>query len=450
VGNARVQLVGQALQSYENLRAMITHGPFGYARCERDRAVALPRFSFSCPLGDAHEAAWIEVAGFEAGRFFGDGLVLYRHRPAGASAQYITPSRDGAPALTASAAPQVAAEPEAAVAAAPDAPSDHGSGPTAGLDPSAPEPGASETGPANPCAPAPTPPDTPPAASPMPVVSGAPTAPPTSPAVGAGARGTEIFAEVVQRIVNRWRARAGLREVDLEQNQSGINDKAAPHYWPAAFGGSSGLAMDAIAMGLMAGWEVNGSVLQGHFASQWQSYDADPEVLIETMLQMPLDRETLLNPKIERLAVGSVHPEGGVGAVITTYELFAGIDRQATTARVVNALNAARAAKKLPPVRVNAKASAEVEAGAVAIEDPRLDPNNAIEGINTRIVSNLRIGVLTWTMPILDFDDIDFPEDLLNAPIVEMGVSVAFYRDAESPWGRYYVLVSILQLGGSA
>jgi hypothetical protein len=58
--------------------------------------------------------------------------------------------------------------------------------------------------------------------------------------------------------------------------------------------------MDAIAMGLMAGWEVNGSVLQGHFASQWQSYDADPEVLIETMLQMPLDRETLLNPKIER------------------------------------------------------------------------------------------------------------------------------------------------------
>lgn len=63
-----VALGGEALSRASDVIANVNQGELGYAACERDPGVALPRFAFRCPIAAGDPQALIEVGLREPGR----------------------------------------------------------------------------------------------------------------------------------------------------------------------------------------------------------------------------------------------------------------------------------------------------------------------------------------------------------------------------------------------
>ncbi len=69
--DGKVRIQGELLIPAEKTRAVVTKGRYGYARCESDDTVKLPRFSYACPVDRADASARIQMLAFPTGRFLG-------------------------------------------------------------------------------------------------------------------------------------------------------------------------------------------------------------------------------------------------------------------------------------------------------------------------------------------------------------------------------------------
>ena len=78
----RLAISGEAIQPVEEIFAHVNQGRLGYAKCELDRSVALPRFTVSCPLAPGDSSAIAEVAMREPGRMLGiSAMRVLARRP---------------------------------------------------------------------------------------------------------------------------------------------------------------------------------------------------------------------------------------------------------------------------------------------------------------------------------------------------------------------------------
>lgn len=81
----RISLRGVVRSPAAEIGATINRGDFASNACERDRAVALPQFAFSCRLDDADKAAWVQISVRRNGRLLEDpvaDLLAYEGDPA--------------------------------------------------------------------------------------------------------------------------------------------------------------------------------------------------------------------------------------------------------------------------------------------------------------------------------------------------------------------------------
>src|SRR5262249_9711578 len=69
------------------------------------------------------------------------------------------------------------------------------------------------------------------------------------------------------RLVNEVRRGAGLPEVTLAPKQSEVAERVAPHSFAALIGTEPELVADQIVLGLRAGWDVDGEVMNGDFTA---------------------------------------------------------------------------------------------------------------------------------------------------------------------------------------
>jgi len=99
-----VSFTGEVLVATDQIVARVNHGALGFAECEVDPHVALPRFRLSCPIAPGDPLALIEVGLREPGRILAIGALSVLAR------------REGEPALTwqrrSAAAARPAATPE--------------------------------------------------------------------------------------------------------------------------------------------------------------------------------------------------------------------------------------------------------------------------------------------------------------------------------------------------
>ncbi len=87
---------GTLREPAEDVYAEINKGEFGYADCERDHAVPLPGFAFSCPSQSTDALAWIQVSVRPPKRLLGHSVARLLVSPSGApTANYVHPRYDG-------------------------------------------------------------------------------------------------------------------------------------------------------------------------------------------------------------------------------------------------------------------------------------------------------------------------------------------------------------------
>lgn len=82
VAEDQIALSGEVLMRVEEISAHVNQGRLGYAVCELDPAVALPRFALRCPLAAGDATSIVEVGIREPGRMLGiSALRLLVRRP---------------------------------------------------------------------------------------------------------------------------------------------------------------------------------------------------------------------------------------------------------------------------------------------------------------------------------------------------------------------------------
>jgi hypothetical protein len=253
-----------------------------------------------------------------------------------------------------------------------------------------------------------------------------------------------LFRAAFLEELNGVRARAGLRPVTLDAAQSETATRVAPHFFAAMAGVEDERLADQAALGLMAGWNVEGEIRSAGIAFGSVPETDDLAVLLSATLEDPLGRSTLLDPEIDRLAVGPIVAHAGgvplLAAVVTSYSLFDKKTKREDADALFARLTEARHERELPPpyrlvkVWLDAMQSADdVGRG----ETPEL----VLDDLLQTSVTALSREVGGWYADASELDDFEFPKELLSAPRLGIAIGVSHRKEPDEAWGHYVVLI---------
>lgn len=259
-----------------------------------------------------------------------------------------------------------------------------------------------------------------------------------------GTAGRDPAAGLVSAL-NQVRGAAGLAPVALAPSQSETAVLLAPHYF-AAEAGQKADQVDAIAVGVMAGWQVGGLVSAGHFTSAWTPDAATEDGLIAAVLERPSGREALLDPAIRAVAVGAVREEGRLGAVFGTYAFLDPAPPGAEAAEVARRIDEARARRGLPPALAHQNLSREVADIALSVERGERSSRAAMKEVLERASRAATSGrIWAWAGYADRLERLELPEEVVGATAVRVAIGVAHCKPRRSPWFGYCVLVGAVQ-----
>lgn len=257
-------------------------------------------------------------------------------------------------------------------------------------------------------------------------------------------------ADLVQEI-NRVRKEASLGPLRLAEQESRTVTRLAPHYFAALHEGGDTPVADQVALGVRAGWEIEGLVRHGNLISNWTQGTQDSSEIVRLALAHPFGRETLLDPEAERVAIGTVGDEKApdTGALFATYALFDSYRHDNDGTAVAQRLTTLRAAHHaLPPILVT-ELNAEAQRAAKSVQDGLRTPEEALDDLLKRSAAlaggrSVSAGISETTV----LESMKFPDTLLTAPSLQCGVGVGHYRQQGHPWGRF--LVFYVMVGANA
>jgi hypothetical protein len=252
------------------------------------------------------------------------------------------------------------------------------------------------------------------------------------------------FAKRVLALVNETRATAQLPALRLATRESKTSARLAPHYFESESAGET--VVDQIALGLMAGWEVRGTIRTGDFYSNQLSGSLDPKRWLGFMLDQPSARRVLLDPQARSIAIGAdVRPGAqSIGALISTYTFYDSDDHRADIERFLSNLNQHRLDLGLPAVKVT---SAPEVAIAVRGVKQHHDPEGALQTALEQVVNREQRDVEGYYIEANDLAHVTFPEALLR-PSVTLAISAAHHRYPDAAWGTLTLLVVLLESSG--
>jgi hypothetical protein len=252
--------------------------------------------------------------------------------------------------------------------------------------------------------------------------------------------GSELSVAVLEG-VNRARAAGKLAPVSLAPNQAATNQRLAPHFFQASML-SDQTQGDVVGLGLLAGWDVEGTIRNGNLYAALLSGTTDANAWLDYALEMPMGRFTMLEAGARQIAIGVAPPGtvGGIGAVVTTYEFFGGNDHRAESARVFELMKRTRTARGLPaPVAIPGTKALGMQ--ATLVNAGQKDASDALNDALIMERDRLHRSVRGWVVATNDLDALPFPAELMRGGAVSVGVEVTHYKEPGAAWGQYVVFL---------
>lgn len=254
---------------------------------------------------------------------------------------------------------------------------------------------------------------------------------------------TEQVPGAFLELLNQLRAEAEAPPLALAPEQSRVAREVAPYYFSALMDAQAGTA-ELVALGMMAGWEVDEIVQEGRFAFTWLTDSRDVASLLSDVLDSPEARMALLWNELDQIAIGAVVGEDGatgyLGLIAATYRVFSEEDPLENASRVSRNLTRARAERSRAAARrlesvgpLAAAAASRIQGGAT--------PQDVLGELIQESVDTLQRSVMGWVAETRDLDDIVFPDEFLERTELGIAISVTSRRPKGEPWGRYVVLM---------
>ena len=241
--------------------------------------------------------------------------------------------------------------------------------------------------------------------------------------------------------VNRARTGAKLGAVVLAPTQSATNDRLAPHFFAASLGHDQQKG-DLVGLGLIAGWDVDGTIKRGNLFSALISGTSDANDWLDFALEVPMGRFTMLGAEAKQIAVGvpASADVGGLGAVVTSYDMFTSNDHRADAAMVFRAIEKARLSRGLSlPTRMEGVPAVAQQAHLV--NEGRTDAEDALDAAMVAMRDHSGRSVHGWVFAANQLEALAFPPELLgNAPL-DIAIEVTHHKDPGAAWGSYIVFL---------
>jgi len=259
----------------------------------------------------------------------------------------------------------------------------------------------------------------------------------------------EEFSKRLLVELNRVREQADAPPLVFESKESEDAEKLAAPYFGAYLGTSDPSLGDVAALGLMAGWDVDGTIREAGVGGALVAGTSDLEAWLAEALERPSVRSTLLDPKRSRLAVGPlVSPKDAyLAALVATYSVYGADDPAAQLAAFHAHLDREYAARSLPaPVR-DADIAALVARYVGLVQSGSRTPEAALRDLLAEVSARLHAQVQGWRLEGSSPEDVAFPDQLFAKDVRRIAAAVGYYQPPGSAWGRTLVFVVVLPEG---
>lgn len=260
--------------------------------------------------------------------------------------------------------------------------------------------------------------------------------------------GADEFRGALVRALNAVRETAGQRPFKLEGRQSISNERLIPTFFDAMLKSSSD-QIDWLALGLLAGWDVQGMIRDGGIYWGMVATSRSPGRWLNYAFESPLGRWVLLEPSMSHIALGAApFDKTGVMAIATTYAFFEQRDHSLDEDAVFDELvKVRRALGLMPPKRVRREAALETALASVAGNSQTT--GEALNQAIYRIGSQQNRPISGWVVETNDLKHLPFDDALLGTSL-EVEVGITHYRAPGGAWGQYVVAFVLYQGGAPA
>jgi hypothetical protein len=255
-----------------------------------------------------------------------------------------------------------------------------------------------------------------------------------------GTDGPPSFRDTLLLALNQARSAAKVRAFELESRQSQLNEQVTPQFFEASYSQNEELC-NLVALGVLAGWDVDGVIRGGGVYAGGEPNTRDAVRWLNTALESPLGRWTLLDDQMSKVAIGSA-PLGpsGVVALVTTYSFFQSNDHSMDEDVVFEELRKQRAARDLPPPRRRQRGQ-DMSAALTQIATNELTSDEALQNALTRVSAGNQVRLQGWVAETSDLSMVPTAEALLGAGNLDVEVGVTHYKAPGGAWGQYVVLL---------
>jgi len=241
--------------------------------------------------------------------------------------------------------------------------------------------------------------------------------------------------------LNDLRGQAKLPALTLEQAESRTATELAPFFFAAAAGNVEETIADRVVLGVRAGWEVQGTVRFGDFASVIAPSTSSPAQIIDLALEQPSTRAAIFAPETSRLALGPIAStkEPLLGVLFATYAMLESKTHTQDAAAVIDKITQKRLARGLPPPAQLGGLEGISQKVSLAVSRGEKTPEEGLQEFLEQSVNTLGRGLKAWVFEGPTVELLEPPKELLEAPSLRFAVAVTHHKPANEPWARVVV-----------
>lgn len=244
--------------------------------------------------------------------------------------------------------------------------------------------------------------------------------------------------------INAVRERKGIGPLTLSKAQSEAIAGLVPHQLSA---NTDPQTANTIALGIMAGWQVDGTIQHGQFLIATDSAALSIERSLAGLLLFPAHRRLLLSPDADVVATAD-HDllDGAVRAtLVSTYKLFEAEDHTEHLTALFDEIDRQRISIEREPVtRIGGPQSMKlVSRHTQSLQEGKTDPGQTLDRLLEDLVEqyNRPFAAMLYAPLILDGWRPEFPEDLLAAESPEVVLAIGWFQPEGQAWGQYTVFL---------
>jgi hypothetical protein len=245
--------------------------------------------------------------------------------------------------------------------------------------------------------------------------------------------------EQILEQINLVRQAAGLPPHTLSAAQTLTAGKLAGHIFAADQVNDEEL-QNKIFMGLLAGWDVQGLIVNGNFVAQWAGH-TDVSRLLVAMLEGPSGRQALLGKEAGTIAVGALVQDGRVGAVVNVYNFLPEETHSRRIARVQQTIDRIRQLQGSSRIIRDNNLDSVGEKLAQRVSQGKMTLEEAGNELASECVRAWNQNVSGDFLEVRDLNSFSLSATLLAAAKVNAAIMVTTYRPKGYPWAVYGIVV---------